>query len=81
MIESDPEEEDEVPLEPAAKFSRPLTYSMDTDISTLEAPTFTTLNHGPSEIMTMLRWDHPVHLIGKKVYKRSTLKTLQDKEM
>ena len=43
------------------------TYSMDTDISTLEAPTFSTLNQGPSQTMMMLRWDHPVKLIGKKV--------------
>lgn len=43
------------------------TYSMDTDISTLEAPTFSTLNQGPSQIMMMLRWDHPSNLIGKKV--------------
>ena len=67
MIESDPEDDSEV-----SKFSYPEmqstpTYNMDTDISTLEAPTFTTLNQGPSQTMMMLRWDHPVNLIGKKV--------------
>lgn len=46
------------------------TYSMDTDISTLEAPTFTTLNQGPSQTMMALRWDHPVNLIGKKVLEK-----------
>jgi hypothetical protein len=43
------------------------TYSMDTDISLLEAPTFTTLERGPSQTMLSLSWDHPANLIGKKV--------------
>ena len=42
-------------------------YSMDTDISKLEAPTFTTLDRGPSTKMMELSWDHKVNLIGKKV--------------
>lgn len=43
-------------------------YSMDTDISKLEAPTFTTLDtRGPSQKMMELSWDHRVNLIGKKV--------------
>lgn len=68
VIESDPEDEFDASF---PKYSRPEvatpTYSMDTDISTLEAPTFTTLNQGPSQTMMALRWDHPVNLIGKKV--------------
>lgn len=43
------------------------TYSMDTDISTLEAPTFSTLNKGPSQTMMSLRWDHQVNEIGRRV--------------
>uniref|UniRef100_A0A0K2UNF3 E3 ubiquitin-protein ligase Hakai n=1 Tax=Lepeophtheirus salmonis TaxID=72036 RepID=A0A0K2UNF3_LEPSM len=42
-----------------------INYSMD--ISQLEAPTFTTLDRGPCQSMTMLQWDHGVNLIGKKV--------------
>ena len=42
-------------------------YTMDTDISQLEAPTFTTMDRGPSQAMTDLPWDHKVNLIGKKV--------------
>lgn len=42
-------------------------YSMDTDISKLEAPTFTTLDRGPSQPMLSLNWDHNLNLIGKKV--------------
>ena len=67
MIESDPEDDIEV-----QKYSSTQTetstpsYSMDTDISTLEAPTFTTLSQGPSQINSLI-WDHPVNLIGKKV--------------
>ncbi len=41
-------------------------YNMDTDISLLEAPTFTTLDKGPSQLMLDLAWDHNVNLIGKK---------------
>ena len=72
MIESDPED-DLIEKASRPKYSRgpemssTPTYSMDTDISTLEAPTFSTLNQGPSQIMMMLRWDHPSNLIGKKV--------------
>ena len=40
---------------------------MDVDISQLEAPTFTTLDRGPSKTMMKLKWDHPVNLMGKKV--------------
>ena len=43
-------------------------YTMDTDISQLEAPTFTTIDRGPSQTMIDLTWDHKVNLIGKKVY-------------
>ena len=45
-----------------------LSYSMDTDISTLEAPTFTTLSHGPgsNNVLQTLKWDHPPTLIGTK---------------
>jgi hypothetical protein len=42
-------------------------YTMDTDISQLEAPTFTTLDRGPTQTMIDLTWDHKVNLIGKKV--------------
>ena len=42
-------------------------YDMDTDISKLEAPTFTTLDRGPSQTMISLKWDHNLNLIGKKV--------------
>ena len=42
-------------------------FNMDTDISQLEAPTFTTLDRGPSQKMMELSWDHKVNLIGKKV--------------
>ena len=51
-----------VPRDPNAP-----TYSMDTDISQLEAPTFTTLDRGPSQTMINLNWDHNVNLMGKKV--------------
>ena len=53
------------------KYSRPEgstpTYNMDTDISTLEAPTFTTLSHGPSHVLQALKWDHKSALVGTKV--------------
>ena len=64
IIESDPEDEavpEELPSSSAAA------YNMDTDISQLEAPTFTTLDRGPSQKMIELSWDHKVNLIGKKV--------------
>jgi hypothetical protein len=71
VIESDPEDD---LLEQAArpKYSRgpemsTPTYSMDTDISTLEAPTFSTLNKGPSQTMMSLRWDHQVNEMGRRV--------------
>ena len=47
--------------------SAKVTYNMDTDISLLEAPTFTTLDRGPSQPMVDLTWNHDVDLIGKKV--------------
>ena len=71
VIESDPEDD---LLEQATrpKYSRgpemsTPTYSMDTDISTLEAPTFSTLNKGPSQTMMSLRWDHQVNEMGRRV--------------
>jgi len=69
VIESDPEDDVEPPLH---KYTRPdgstPTYNMDTDISTLEAPTFTTLSHGPSvNVLQALKWDHQPTLIGTKV--------------
>jgi len=39
----------------------------ETDISQLEAPTFTTLTRGPPEPMLRLDWSLPVNLIGEKV--------------
>lgn len=42
-------------------------YNMDTDISKLEAPTFTTLDRGPSKTMINLDWDHKLNLVGQKV--------------
>ena len=49
-------------------FTTFFSYSMDTDISTLEAPTFTTLSHGPgsNNVLQTLKWDHPPTLIGTK---------------
>lgn len=44
-----------------------LSYSMETDISSLEAPTFTTIDRGQPQAMLALDWDHPVNLVGKKV--------------
>ena len=69
MIESDPE--DDLKPEPASVV-KPETSSglvdMDTDISQLEAPTFTTLaDRGPSQAMINLQWHHTANLIGKKV--------------
>ena len=72
VIESDPEDD---LLEQATrpKYSRgpemmsTPTYNMDTDISTLEAPTFSTLNKGPSQTMMSLRWDHQVNEMGRRV--------------
>ena len=69
VIESDPE--DEVDSLAAAPAAAGTAYSMDTDISQLEAPTFTTLDRGPSQKMMELSWDHKVNLIGKKVGLRS----------
>lgn len=73
IIESDPED-DEPPKPSTLDLFPPLrdpnlapTYSMDVDISKLEAPTFTTLDRGPSKTMMKLKWDHPVNLMGKKV--------------
>jgi hypothetical protein len=44
-----------------------VSYSMETDISSLEAPTFTTIDRGQPQAMLALDWDHPVNLVGKKV--------------
>jgi E3 ubiquitin-protein ligase Hakai len=73
IIESDPEDEEPPAATPMDIFPPPRelgaapTYSMDTDISQLEAPTFTTLDRGPSKTMMKLKWDHSVNLMGKKV--------------
>ena len=72
IIESDPDDDDDDVEPPLHKYTRPdgstPTYNMDTDISTLEAPTFTTLSHGPSvNILQALKWDHQPTLIGTKV--------------
>ena len=68
VIESDPE--DDLKPEPASvkqEISSGL-VDMDTDISQLEAPTFTTLaDRGPSQAMINLQWHHTANLIGKKV--------------
>uniref|UniRef100_A0A182NIW3 RING-type E3 ubiquitin transferase n=1 Tax=Anopheles dirus TaxID=7168 RepID=A0A182NIW3_9DIPT len=40
---------------------------METDISQLEAPTFTTISRGSPETMLRLNWNHKVNLIGQKV--------------
>lgn len=47
--------------------SEPQQFDLESDISQLEAPTFTTINRGPPEPMLRLRWDHRVNLIGEKV--------------
>jgi len=69
VIESDPEDDDDVEP-PLHKYTRPEgstpTYNMDTDISTLEAPTFTTLSH-KENVLQALKWDHQPTLIGTKV--------------
>ncbi|XP_053632115.1 E3 ubiquitin-protein ligase Hakai isoform X3 [Cherax quadricarinatus] len=65
MIESEEEDEEPTPKEnepPKAK-----QFDQDCDISSLEAPTFTTLDRGPPAPMLRLSWDHPVNLIGEKV--------------
>jgi len=65
VIDSDPEDEvGGVGTSPVAD------AAADIDISQLEAPTFTTLDRGPSQVnqlMTSLHWDHKVNLIGTKV--------------
>ncbi len=73
VIESDPEEEEEMSATAApisAQLQAAPAYNMDTDISKLEAPTFTTLDRGPSQPMLSLTWDHKVNLMGKKVSER-----------
>ena len=78
MIESDPEDEDDAMAGNAGGVvdddalvipvgASGVQYDMDTDISKLEAPTFTTLDRGPSQTMINLKWDHKLNLIGKKV--------------
>ena len=42
-------------------------YVMETDISKLEAPTFTTIDRSNPASMVSLDWDHQVNLVGKKV--------------
>ena len=42
-------------------------YDMETDISKLEAPTFTTIDRSNPASMVSLDWDHQVNLVGKKV--------------
>lgn len=42
------------------------TIDMETDISQMETPTFTTLSREPPPPMTRLKWDHKVNLIGEK---------------
>ena len=42
-------------------------YDMETDISKLEAPTFTTIDRSNPSSMLSLDWDHQVNLVGKKV--------------
>ncbi|XP_064084279.1 E3 ubiquitin-protein ligase Hakai-like isoform X1 [Macrobrachium nipponense] len=64
-IESEEEEEEPQPDENEAP--KPKHYDQDCDISSLEAPTFTTLDRGPPAPMLRLTWDHPVNLIGEKV--------------
>jgi hypothetical protein len=44
-----------------------MSYSMETDISSLEAPTFTTIDRSQPQAMLALDWNHPVNLVGKKV--------------
>ena len=41
-------------------------YDMETDISKLEAPTFTTIDRSNAPMLS-LDWDHQVNLVGKKV--------------
>ncbi|KAK7024219.1 Zinc ion binding [Halocaridina rubra] len=64
-IESEEEEEETLPDENEPP--KPKRYDQDCDISSLEAPTFTTLDRGPPAPMLRLTWDHPVNLIGEKV--------------
>lgn len=42
-------------------------FDLETDISQLQAPTFTTLTRGQPEPMLRLDWSLPVNLIGEKV--------------
>jgi len=42
-------------------------YNMETDISKMEAPTFTTIERNQQAAMLALDWDHQVNLVGKKV--------------
>ena len=67
VIESDPEDDIDMKQETSS-------LDMDTDISQLEAPTFTTLaDRGPSQAMLNLQWHHTANLIGKKVQKDDCL--------
>ena len=62
-----PKVEEETPASAPATALSSSQYNMDTDISLLEAPTFTTLDRGPSQPMLNLSWDHTLNLMGKKV--------------
>ena len=42
-------------------------YDMETDISQIEAPTFTTIDRSNPAPVLALDWDHKVNLVGKKV--------------
>ncbi|KAK4313880.1 hypothetical protein Pmani_014813 [Petrolisthes manimaculis] len=67
MIESDDEDEPPQPTPDENEPPKAKQYDQDCDISSLEAPTFTTLDRGPPAPMLRLTWDHPVNLIGEKV--------------
>ncbi|KAF2363783.1 Glycosyl transferase family 8 [Trinorchestia longiramus] len=67
--EAKEEPEPPPPVEPpvVAEEFKKTKFDQDCDISSLEAPTFTTLDRGPPAPMLSLSWDHPVQLIGEKV--------------
>jgi len=44
-----------------------VSYDMESDISQMEAPTFTTIDRGAPQAMLDLAWDHKLNLVGKKV--------------
>ena len=55
------------PMELGSNGSKVSKYDMETDISKLEAPTFTTIDRSIPASMLKLDWDHQVNLVGKKV--------------